>query len=187
MQEPLTPKQQHNEQLSEIANLLSLAELSKENTDNSSTEHIQQLSRTAQAEALLDAVREKDLVKLETLLRAGVDPLIRAGSILLGAVASRFGDGVSLMLQYVKELPQSSPELARRQAILLQACLATACHDPECDLTTVRALIIAKAYHSENEIVITAEIDAALLADDLPPEAYRDSAFVEYLRNPVVE
>ena len=48
-------------------------------------------------------------------------------------------------------------------------------------------LMLIQAYHSENEIVITAEIDAALLADDLPPEAYRDSAFVEYLRNPVVE
>lgn len=147
MQEPLTPKPQHNEQQTEIANLLSLAALSKENTDNSVTEHIQQLSRTAQAEALHDAVLEKDLVKLETLLRAGVDPLIRAGAILLGAVASRFGDGVSLMLQYVKELPQSSPKLVRRQAILLQACLATACHDPECDLRTVRALI-AKAPHT---------------------------------------
>jgi hypothetical protein len=152
MHNPLTPKPQHNEQLSEIANLLSLAELSKENTDNSSTEHIQQLSRTAQAQALLDAVREKDLAKLETLLRAGVDPLIRTGAILLGAVASRFGDGVCLMLEYVKQPPQSSPKLERRQAILLQACLDTACEDPKCDLTTVRALIIAKAYHTENEL-----------------------------------
>jgi hypothetical protein len=112
-----------------------------QHTDQRATKNIQQLSRTAQAEALHDAVREKDLTKLETLLRAGVDPLIRTGTILLAAVASRFGDGVCLMLQYVKELPQSSPKLVRRQETLLQACLATACDDPECDLTTVRALI----------------------------------------------
>jgi hypothetical protein len=178
MHDPLTHKPQHNEQQSEIANLLSLAALSKENTDNSATEHIQQLSRTAQAEALHDAVLEKDLVKLETLLRAGVDPLIRAGAILLGAVASRFGDGVSLMLQYVKELPQSSPELVRRQEILLQACLRTACHDPECDLRTVRALI-AKSHPTENEL--SAAIRNGRL--DVVIELHRAGANIRFTRS----
>jgi hypothetical protein len=54
-------------------------------------------------------------------------------------------------------------------------------------LTLVVGLGLIQSFHSESEIVATAEVDAALLADELPLEAYRDSAFVEYLRNPVVE
>jgi hypothetical protein len=39
--------------------------------------------------------------------------------------------------------------------------------------------------HSSHEIEATAEVDAALLADDLPPEAYTDRAFLEFLREPL--
>jgi hypothetical protein len=39
--------------------------------------------------------------------------------------------------------------------------------------------------HSSHEIEATAELDAALLADDLPPEAYTDRAFLEFLREPL--
>ncbi len=34
------------------------------------------------------------------------------------------------------------------------------------------------------QIDVAAEVDAALLADDLPPSAYRDAGFVEFLKTP---
>lgn len=36
--------------------------------------------------------------------------------------------------------------------------------------------------HERSEIAAAAEIDVALLADDLPPNAYQDAGFVEFLR-----
>ena len=38
--------------------------------------------------------------------------------------------------------------------------------------------------HEQAEIRAAAEIDAALLADDLPPEAYGDPGFGAYLKQP---
>lgn len=38
--------------------------------------------------------------------------------------------------------------------------------------------------HSQLQIDAAAEIDAAILSDDLPPTAYSDPGFVEYLRAP---
>lgn len=37
-------------------------------------------------------------------------------------------------------------------------------------------------FHVQDQIAAAAEIDAALLSDDLPPEAYSDPGFVEYLK-----
>ena len=34
------------------------------------------------------------------------------------------------------------------------------------------------------QVVAAAEIDAALLTDDLPPDAYSDPGFAEFLRSP---
>jgi Protein of unknown function (DUF3619) len=36
--------------------------------------------------------------------------------------------------------------------------------------------------YTRSQIEAAAEVDAAILADDLPPEAYRDQGFVEYLK-----
>lgn len=36
--------------------------------------------------------------------------------------------------------------------------------------------------HDHNQIVAAAEVDTALLAGDLPPDAYRDPGFLEYLK-----
>jgi hypothetical protein len=36
--------------------------------------------------------------------------------------------------------------------------------------------------HSQAQISAAAEIDAALLSDDLPPEAYNDPGFLEFLK-----
>jgi len=55
-------------------------------------------------------------------------------------------------------------------------------------VSTLQALVLVGGFflighlHSQAQISAAAEIDAALLADDLPPEAYNDPGFVEFLK-----
>lgn len=44
-------------------------------------------------------------------------------------------------------------------------------------------LVLIDSHYTRSQIDAAAEIDAALLADDLPPEAYRDRGFVEFLKS----
>lgn len=44
-------------------------------------------------------------------------------------------------------------------------------------------LLLIDDHYTRAQIEAAAEVDAALLADDLPPEAYSDPGFVEYLRS----
>lgn len=48
----------------------------------------------------------------------------------------------------------------------------------------VLGLVLIQHVHEQAEIRAAAEVDAALLADDLPPEAYGDPGFVAYLNQP---
>jgi hypothetical protein len=48
----------------------------------------------------------------------------------------------------------------------------------------VLGLVLIQHLHNQAEIHAAAEVDAALLADDLPPEAYGDPGFVEFLKQP---
>ncbi len=48
----------------------------------------------------------------------------------------------------------------------------------------VLGLVLIQHLHEQAEIHAAAEVDAALLADDLPPEAYGDPGFVVYLNQP---
>lgn len=48
----------------------------------------------------------------------------------------------------------------------------------------VLGLVTIQHLHEQAEIRAAAEIDAALLADDLPPEAYGDPGFGAYLKQP---
>jgi Protein of unknown function (DUF3619) len=43
-------------------------------------------------------------------------------------------------------------------------------------------LFLIDRHYTASQIEAAAEIDAALLADDLPPEAYRDPGFAEFLK-----
>jgi nucleotide-binding universal stress UspA family protein len=43
-------------------------------------------------------------------------------------------------------------------------------------------LVLIQHHHEAEQIAAAADIDTALLADELPPDAYRDPGFVEYLR-----
>ena len=44
-------------------------------------------------------------------------------------------------------------------------------------------LVLIDYQYTRSQIEAAAEVDAAILADDLPPEAYRDRGFVEFLRS----
>lgn len=43
-------------------------------------------------------------------------------------------------------------------------------------------LVLIDHHYTRSQIDAAAEVDAAILADDLPPEAYRDQGFVEFLK-----
>lgn len=44
-------------------------------------------------------------------------------------------------------------------------------------------LLLIDNHYMRTQIDAVAEVDAAILVDDLPPEAYRDRGFVEYLKS----
>jgi Protein of unknown function (DUF3619) len=43
-------------------------------------------------------------------------------------------------------------------------------------------LFLIEQHYTRSQIEAAAEVDAAILADDLPPEAYRDPGFAEFLK-----
>ena len=45
-------------------------------------------------------------------------------------------------------------------------------------------LVLIQHRYNEEQISAAVEIDAALLVDELPPQAYSDQGFVEFLRTP---
>jgi hypothetical protein len=51
-------------------------------------------------------------------------------------------------------------------------------------LLLVGGLLLIQQLHHRADIHAAAEVDAALLADDLPPEAYGDPGFVAFLKQP---
>jgi hypothetical protein len=51
-------------------------------------------------------------------------------------------------------------------------------------IALVAGLVLIQRWHNNNQISAAAEIDASLLADDLPPSAYSDPGFVEFLKAP---
>jgi hypothetical protein len=51
-------------------------------------------------------------------------------------------------------------------------------------IALVGGLLLIQQLHNNEQISAAAEIDASLLADDLPPSAYSDPGFVEFLKAP---
>lgn len=49
-------------------------------------------------------------------------------------------------------------------------------------LLLLAGLMLIDRHYTQAQIEAAAEVDAALLADDLPPQAYSDPGFVEFLR-----
>jgi len=52
-------------------------------------------------------------------------------------------------------------------------------------LLLLAGLFFIQQWHLDRQIRDAAEIDTALLTDDLPPAAYADPGFVEFLKSPV--
>jgi hypothetical protein len=51
-------------------------------------------------------------------------------------------------------------------------------------IALVAGLVLIQESQTQAQISVAAEIDADLLADDLPPRAYSDAGFVEFLKLP---
>jgi hypothetical protein len=51
-------------------------------------------------------------------------------------------------------------------------------------LALAAGLLLIQHWHDQAQIESAAEIDADLLSDDLPPSAYSDAGFVEFLKTP---
>ena len=51
-------------------------------------------------------------------------------------------------------------------------------------IALVCGLVLIQQLQTRAQISVAAEVDAALLADDLPPTAYGDAGFVEFLKTP---
>lgn len=49
-------------------------------------------------------------------------------------------------------------------------------------LALLAGLLLVQAQHQRQAVAVAALIDSALLADDLPPEAYADPGFVAFLK-----
>lgn len=49
-------------------------------------------------------------------------------------------------------------------------------------LVLLAGLMLIQDWHGSNQVAAAAEVDASLLADDLPPSAYSDPGFVEFLK-----
>lgn len=48
----------------------------------------------------------------------------------------------------------------------------------------IAGLLLINEWNQRQQVDAAAEIDAAILADDLPPRAYSDPGFVEFLKKP---
>lgn len=51
-------------------------------------------------------------------------------------------------------------------------------------MAVVAGLLLVQSQQADDQTHAVADIDAALLSDDLPPAAYTDEGFVEFLRRP---
>lgn len=51
-------------------------------------------------------------------------------------------------------------------------------------LALVVGLLLIQRWQDNAQISVAAEVDAALLSDDLPPKAYSDAGFAEFLKIP---
>jgi len=65
--------------------------------------------------------------------------------------------------------PEATPWWLRLGALLPLAVL-------------LAGLMLIDRHYARSQIEAAVEMDAAILADDLPPEAYRDQGFVEFLK-----
>ena len=51
-------------------------------------------------------------------------------------------------------------------------------------LALAAGLVLIQRWQDNTQVAVAAEVDAALLSDDLPPKAYSDAGFAEFLKTP---
>ena len=51
-------------------------------------------------------------------------------------------------------------------------------------LALVAGLVMIQRWQDNTQVSVAAEVDTALLSDDLPPKAYSDAGFAEFLKTP---
>lgn len=51
-------------------------------------------------------------------------------------------------------------------------------------LALIAGLVLIQRWQDNAQVSVAAEVDAALLSDDLPPAAYSDAGFAEFLKTP---
>lgn len=51
-------------------------------------------------------------------------------------------------------------------------------------LMLIGGMFLIEHWATREQVVAVADVDAVLLADDLPPTAYQDAGFIEFLRTP---
>lgn len=51
-------------------------------------------------------------------------------------------------------------------------------------LALIAGLVMIQRSQDSSQATVAAEVDAALLSDDLPPKAYSDAGFAEFLKSP---
>jgi hypothetical protein len=51
-------------------------------------------------------------------------------------------------------------------------------------LALIAGLVLIQHSQDSSQVSVAAEVDAALLSDDLPPKAYSDAGFAEFLKTP---
>jgi hypothetical protein len=51
-------------------------------------------------------------------------------------------------------------------------------------LALIAGLLLIQHWHQRNQIAAAAEMDLTLLTDDLPPDAFGDPGFLEFLKTP---
>jgi len=151
------------------------------------------MTTTARTNANSPALHSPDLEGLQA--RFGVRV-----AAMLGERAAATQPDIAERLRFAREQAVTRGQAARRQHKLATAPAVTLVSRGRSAVLAQRpgwwvklasamplamlvfGLVVIDRLHDRAQIAATAEVDAALLSDDLPPSAYTDPGFAEYLK-----
>lgn len=143
------------------------------------------------------SIRPSDLEVLESRFAFRVAARLNEQSLSVG-------DDISERLRVAREQALARARVAKSSPASVQAAVAVTSGGPGAGATLgggapgwwiklgsvlpllvlAAGLLLIDQWNTRSQISAAAEIDAALLADDLPPDAYSDAGFAEYLKAP---
>ena len=112
----------------------------------------------------------------------------------LNEAAEQVPHDIAARLRFAREQAMARAVLARREAVapVVQSGGSLALAGPPAAwwrfvsliplAVLVAGLFVIQQHHDREQISVAAEIDSALLADELPPSAYRDPGFGAFLQ-----